>query len=310
MAQHRRQHRRVDRGGRAGGPRRPALRRPEVPAAGARADEAGVPALAAVAHAGPGPAPQDLRGRRAGRLAASITSRGMLQPIRVRWDEAGQSWVIVAGERRWRAAIARWAWTRSPASRPPTRRPSEILIDQLIENCMREDLDPIEQAEAFRVLMDRTGMDPGRAGRAAGHVRVDGVAGRCVCSSCPTRCRRRCPGARSRPAAAYERARSCPCPRPPPDAPPGEVRKLATRRARRRAARRRPATSTATRPGVLRGRQLPQARRRAQGLREAVEGGHRRPQEGGILNPSGRFARKKRRGRGVSLGPFSCPDAS
>src|SRR5262245_46911695 len=39
-----------------------------------------------------------------GRLAESMKSRGQLQPIRVRWDETRGQYVIICGERRWRAA--------------------------------------------------------------------------------------------------------------------------------------------------------------------------------------------------------------
>ena len=57
------------------------------------------------------------------RLAASLRERGQLQPIRVRWDDAADRYVVVVGERRWRAAGAP-VWSRSPAwssreSRPP-----------------------------------------------------------------------------------------------------------------------------------------------------------------------------------------------
>ena len=37
-------------------------------------------------------------------LAESLKTRGQLQPIRVRWDEAADRYVVVVGERRWRAA--------------------------------------------------------------------------------------------------------------------------------------------------------------------------------------------------------------
>ena len=43
--------------------------------------------------------PESLR-----QLADSLKERGQLQPIRVRWDAAMERWVIIAGERRWRAA--------------------------------------------------------------------------------------------------------------------------------------------------------------------------------------------------------------
>jgi ParB family chromosome partitioning protein len=88
------------------------------------------------------------------RMADSLRARGMLQPIRARWDADLARWVIVAGERRFRAA-RRAGWTEVPCvtvDAPLTR--SDILIDQLVENCPREDLPPLEQASAFRALMD------------------------------------------------------------------------------------------------------------------------------------------------------------
>ena len=108
-------------GGRVAGPH---FAVPRSPRQGARADEAGDPDhRLAVAQAGPRPAPQDFGAAELDELAASSPSRGMLQPIRVRWDEAGQSWVIIAGERRLAGRLLAWAWTRCPASRRPTRRP-------------------------------------------------------------------------------------------------------------------------------------------------------------------------------------------
>jgi ParB family chromosome partitioning protein len=88
------------------------------------------------------------------RMADSLRSRGMLQPIRTRWDADLARWVIVAGERRFRAA-RRAGWTEVPCvtvDAPLTR--SDILVDQLVENCLREDLLPLEQARAFKALMD------------------------------------------------------------------------------------------------------------------------------------------------------------
>ena len=78
-------------------------------------------------------------------------------------------WVIVAGERRWRAAAAGRPADARSASRRRGRRPAdEILEDQLVENCVREDLKPIEQARAFQALLDRRGVlvPPARRGAA------------------------------------------------------------------------------------------------------------------------------------------------
>jgi ParB family chromosome partitioning protein len=92
------------------------------------------------------------------RLAESIRARGQLQPIRVRWDDAASVYVIVVGERRWRAA--RLAGLETVACVVSAGAPSaeDLLEDQLVENCVREDLKPIEQARAFQALMARRGL--------------------------------------------------------------------------------------------------------------------------------------------------------
>jgi ParB family chromosome partitioning protein len=92
------------------------------------------------------------------RLAGSLRQRGQLQPIRVRWDEANQQYVIVIGERRWRAAKLAGMDSMACIVVPGTATPEEILEDQLVENCLREDLKPIEQARAYQSLMHRLGL--------------------------------------------------------------------------------------------------------------------------------------------------------
>jgi ParB family chromosome partitioning protein len=89
------------------------------------------------------------------RLAASLKHRGQLQPIRVRWDEAAGHYVVVIGERRWRAAALAGMESIACVVVPSAVTPEEILEDQLVENCLREDLKPIEQARAFQSLMQR-----------------------------------------------------------------------------------------------------------------------------------------------------------
>ena len=89
------------------------------------------------------------------RLAESLKAKGQLQPIRVRWDEGQRKYVILCGERRWRAAeIAGMATLTAVIHEGPLEQ-GELLALQLIENCLREDLKPIEQALAFRKLMER-----------------------------------------------------------------------------------------------------------------------------------------------------------
>jgi ParB family chromosome partitioning protein len=90
-------------------------------------------------------------------LAASLRDRGQLQPIRVRWSAQAGRWVIVSGERRWRAATMAGLLTIACVEAKGEMTPGEILEDQLVENCLREDLKPIEQARAFRALLDTRG---------------------------------------------------------------------------------------------------------------------------------------------------------
>jgi ParB family transcriptional regulator, chromosome partitioning protein len=90
-------------------------------------------------------------------LAASLKARGQLQPIRVRWDEGLARWVIISGERRYRAALLAGLPTLACIEAGGPLTPDDILEDQLVENALREDLRPIEQARAFRALLDRRG---------------------------------------------------------------------------------------------------------------------------------------------------------
>jgi ParB family transcriptional regulator, chromosome partitioning protein len=90
-------------------------------------------------------------------LAASLKDRGQLQPARVRYDEALEKWVIIAGERRYRAAVLAGLKTLACVEARGDQTRDEILTDQLVENCLREDLKPIEQANAYKALMDRRG---------------------------------------------------------------------------------------------------------------------------------------------------------
>jgi ParB family chromosome partitioning protein len=91
------------------------------------------------------------------RLAKSLAGRGQLQPIRVRWSQEQGKYLIVAGERRWRAAMIAGLESLHAVVVERELSPSEILQEQLVENCLREDLQPIEQARAFRALIDANG---------------------------------------------------------------------------------------------------------------------------------------------------------
>ena len=88
-------------------------------------------------------------------LATSIREVGILQPLVVRRTSDGR-YEVIAGERRLRAAKA----AGLPVV-PVVLRDSgdeELLRDALIENIHREDLNPIEQAEAFKALLGDLGL--------------------------------------------------------------------------------------------------------------------------------------------------------
>lgn len=91
------------------------------------------------------------------RLAESLNSRGQLQPVRVRWDEASARYVLLMGERRWRAATLAGLPALTCVVHDGDLTPQERLALQLIENALREDLNPVEQAHAYRRLMDENG---------------------------------------------------------------------------------------------------------------------------------------------------------
>lgn len=100
---------------------------------------------------------EDFDAESLGRLAMSLKSEGQLQPVRVRFAGDRGKYVIIAGERRWRAA--RMAGLTSVDCVVVKERLSEadILRQQIIENAVREDLKPTEQAKAFADLMEKEG---------------------------------------------------------------------------------------------------------------------------------------------------------
>lgn len=88
-------------------------------------------------------------------LAASITEVGILQPIVVR-QRADGAYELIAGERRLRAARVAGLATVPVVLRDSDD--SDLLREALIENIHREDLNPIELAEAFRQLLEELGL--------------------------------------------------------------------------------------------------------------------------------------------------------
>ncbi|MBI2839611.1 MAG: ParB/RepB/Spo0J family partition protein [Acidobacteria bacterium] len=83
-------------------------------------------------------------------MAASIRENGVLQPIIV--THSGDAFQIVAGERRFRAAVM--AGRRSVPAIIRTVDARQMRLLALIENLQREDLDPIEEAHGYQALLD------------------------------------------------------------------------------------------------------------------------------------------------------------
>ena len=101
-------------------------------------------------------------------LAKSIRAHGVIQPIVVRRAEDG-GYEIVAGERRWRAS-QRAGLLKVPVvirDIPDNR----LLAAALIENIQREDLNPIEEAQAYRRLADDLGLTQDQIADAVGRDR-------------------------------------------------------------------------------------------------------------------------------------------
>ncbi len=88
-------------------------------------------------------------------LAASIATRGVIQPIIVRPLESGR-YQLVAGERRWRAAQKARLHEIPALVRDLDDR--EVMALALIENLQREDLNPVEEARAYQRLAQEEGM--------------------------------------------------------------------------------------------------------------------------------------------------------
>jgi ParB/RepB/Spo0J family partition protein len=97
-------------------------------------------------------------GDRLEELAESIRIEGVLQPVVVRYDKDADTYVVVHGERRWRAAQAAGLATIPALVRevPEDRR----LIQQLMENIVRDDLNAVDRAAALRSLRGQMGDAP------------------------------------------------------------------------------------------------------------------------------------------------------
>ncbi|MBV8997450.1 MAG: ParB/RepB/Spo0J family partition protein [Solirubrobacterales bacterium] len=90
-------------------------------------------------------------------LADSIRTDGCLQPIRVRATDHGD-YVLVAGERRYRAAVKACVMELPAIIRPAgagdDEEESDLLVEALLENDLRRDLDPLARARGYQRLID------------------------------------------------------------------------------------------------------------------------------------------------------------
>lgn len=101
-------------------------------------------------------------------LAASIAEVGVLQPIVLSRNEDGALFLI-AGERRWRAARKAGLDTIPAVVRDATGQTT--LVEALIENVQRQDLSPLEEAHAYKQLLENTGMSQEKVAERVGKSR-------------------------------------------------------------------------------------------------------------------------------------------
>lgn len=101
-------------------------------------------------------------------LAASIEARGVIQPLLVRPLHDG-SYELVAGERRWRAS--QQAGLEKVPAVVRSAEQAERLEVALIENMVREDLNPVEEARACAALVDELGLSKEKLAKRVGRSR-------------------------------------------------------------------------------------------------------------------------------------------
>ncbi len=102
-------------------------------------------------------------------LSASIKEKGVVTPITVR--EADNGYELVAGERRWRAA-KKLRLRAIPAYVVAIKNDAEMMEMALIENIQREDLNPLEESEAYAVLNSKFGLSHSAIAKSVGKKRV------------------------------------------------------------------------------------------------------------------------------------------
>lgn len=103
-------------------------------------------------------------------LADSIRVHGIIQPLVVRRAEERDRYTLIAGERRWRAA--RLAGLTAVPVVLKDAAPQAMLELALVENVVRADLSPLEEAVAYRQLIDEFGLTQASVAERVGRSRV------------------------------------------------------------------------------------------------------------------------------------------
>lgn len=137
-----------------------------IPAGESKAGAADIP----IAHVSPNPHQprQAISEESLTELADSIREHGVIQPLVV--TQVGDQYQIIAGERRWRAA--QLAGLASVPALIKETTPQQMLELALVENIQRADLNPLEEANAYRQLMDEFGLTQEQVAERVGRSRT------------------------------------------------------------------------------------------------------------------------------------------
>jgi len=100
-------------------------------------------------------------------LANSIRSKGVVTPVTVRQE--GSDYILIAGERRWRAAQMA-GLKEIPAYIIEVTNEAEMVEMALIENLQRENLNPLEEAEAYALLQSKFNLSQQAIAKAVGRI--------------------------------------------------------------------------------------------------------------------------------------------
>lgn len=103
-------------------------------------------------------------------LADSIKQHGIIQPIVLKTDAKTKDYIIVAGERRWRAA--KLAGLKEVPVVFKELDDKELMEVSLIENIQRQNLNPVEEAQAYKKLIDEFGLTQEEVSKRVGKSRV------------------------------------------------------------------------------------------------------------------------------------------